>query len=71
MARRSGGKTLLKQLLKDRDNVFYYVEILLIYQAMSSPQSSRSQLDSSLTSGVRSLIAPFSSLLLSHIETRG
>ena len=56
------GAKLSKQLLRDCDNVFYYVEILLSYQAMSSPQLSRSQLDPSLTSGVHSLIAPFSSL---------
>ena len=36
---------------------------------MSSPQSSRSQLDSSLTSGVYTLIAPYSSLSIeSHRE---
>ncbi len=54
---------------KDFYNLFYCNYILLSYQAMSSPQSSHSQLDPSLTSDVHTLIAPFSSLSIeSHRE---
>lgn len=66
LARRGGGQNSVKAMVeRDCDNLFYHdVDLLLNYQVMSSPQSSPSQLDPFLTSGVHSLNAPFSSLFI-------
>ena len=62
MGNRGGGAGRGENRLKKFVERFYCDNTLISYQAMSSPQSFCSQLDPSLTSGVNTLIARFSSL---------